>query len=446
MQCNDECCESRDGKRKWKTSALTAKTNEKFGNLNDDLMDEERKRPEHKPDGLDDKVIASQDNTTQEHNVENEENVNADNITDEERKRPEHKPNFSDDKVVTSQENAHNTPQASNVENAENVISDDLFDEERRQPKHKTNALDDKAISSQDNNSTQVHNVADAENVTTDDLTDKERRRPKHKPNALDDKVITSHDNATQAHNVEDAENIIAALKKKIKSLQIRLKEKNRFKAHNQLDKVLNDSIESNKHYNSTTLNETELSSYDAKDNDRYDQGKNEWTTASHDLIDDDDQEPRNFDKGELNNGLENDTRTTLNESSYNEENNVSITNNDKEPAVELDALIREDNKIKPTQSHSAQITNEMIDDKEKVNKKPAVDLDDLDEKTAQQSDEDESRSENNETEAPSELGLYSLKDSAIDPTEELLDEEAIDDAGKFGRKRNFIRKRKKPQ
>ena len=532
MQCNDECCESRDGKRKWKTSALTAKTNEKFGNLNDDLIDEERKqrehkpdglddkviasqdnttqghnveneenvnadnitdearkRPEHKPDGLHDKVIASQDNTTQGHNVENEENVNADNITDEARKRPEHKPNFSDDKVVTSQENAHNTPQASNVENAENVISDDLFDEERRQPKHKTNALDDKAITSQDNNSTQVHNVADAENVTTDDLTDderkrpkhkpnalddkaitsqdnnntqvhnvadaenvttddltdKERKRPKHKPNVLDDKVITSHDNATQAHNVEDAENIIAALKKKIKSLQIRLKEKNRPKAHNQLDKLLNDSVESNEDYNSTTLKETELSSYDAKDNDRSDQGENEWTTTSHDLIDDGDQEPRNFDKGE-NNGLENDTRTTLNESSYNEENNVSIANNDKEPAVELDALINEDNKIKPTQSHSVQITNEIIDDKEKVNKKTATDLDDLDEKTAQQSDEDESKRENNETEAPSELGLYSLKDSAIDPTEELLDEEAIDDAGKFGRKRNFIRKRKKPQ
>ena len=399
MQCNDECCESRDGKRKWKTNGLTDKTKEKFGNLNDDLIDEERKRP-----------------------------------TD--------KPNFSDDKVVTFQDNTDNTTRASNGENANNVISDDLIDEERKRPKHKPNALDDKVLTSQDSIA-QAHSVEDTENVITDDLIEKEWKRPSHKPNALGDKVIVSQDNATQAHTVEEAENIIAALKKTIKSLEIRLKEKNRSKVNNQLDKLFNDSVESNEDYNSTTLNGTELSSYEENKKDKYDQGKNESTTTSHDLIDDYDQEP-NFDKGGLNNALENDARTTMNKSSFNEESSPSITNNGKEPGIEYDALINEESKINPTRSPSVQITNEIIPDKEKLNKNLATDFDDHDEKTAQETNEDESRSGNNETEAPSELGLYSLRDSAIDPTEELLDEEAIDDAGKFGRKRNLIRKHKK--
>ena len=489
MQCNDECCESRDGKRKWKTNALTAKTKEKFGKVNDDLTDEERKRPKDKPNVLDDKVMESQENTTKAHNAEDAENAISGDLIDEERKRPKHKPDILDDKVKTSQNNTDSITQASKEENAENDISEDSIDDKRKRPTHKTNALGDKAITFQDN-TTQAHYEEDAENVIVDNMTDEGRKRPKQKPNVLEDKVKAFHGNteniapaskveneenvsgdnlfdeerkrpkdkpsvsddkvitsqgSTQAHNVEDAENIIAALKKKIKSLQIRLKEKSRPEEHNQLDELLNDSIESNEDYNNSTVNKTELSSYYEKDNNRYDQGKNQSKAASYDLINDDDQEPSNFDEGELHNALENSTRTTFNESSYNEENSPSITNNDKEPGVENDALISEENRIYPTQSSSVQITDEVIDDKEKLNKNPAFDIDDLEEKTAQESNEDDSRRENNETETPSELGLYSLKDSAIDPTEELLDEEAIDDADKFGRKRNLIRKHKKP-
>ena len=445
MQCNDECCESRDGKRKWKTNSLTAKTKEKFRKLNDDLTDEERKQPKHKPDVLDDKVTASQDNTdsiTLASEKENAENIVADDLTEEERQQPQHKPNVLDDKVVTSQDN---TPQAHNLEDAEKVIADDHNDDERKWPKHKPDVLDDKMATTQDN-TTQASNVENEENGVSDDLTAKEMKPPSHKPNALDDKAITSQDNTTQAHNVEDAENIIAALKKQIKSLQIRLKKKNHPEVHNQLDRLLNDPVESNhEDYNSTISNETEISSYDEKDNNRYNQGKNQLTTTPHDLINDDDQEPSNFDEGELHNALENDTRATLNESTYNEENNVSITNNDKEPGAETDAPINEENKINPTQSPTVQITNEIIDDKEKLNENSVINMDDLDEKTAQEPDEDESRSGSNVNEPMSELGLNSLTDSGIDPTEELLNEEAIDDAGRFGRKRNFIRKRKKP-
>lgn len=44
---------------------------------------------------------------------------------------------------------------------------------------------------------------------------------------------------------------------------------------------------------------------------------------------------------------LENNVRVILNESSYNEENSVSIINNDKEFGVEYDVLINDENRIK---------------------------------------------------------------------------------------------------
>lgn len=44
---------------------------------------------------------------------------------------------------------------------------------------------------------------------------------------------------------------------------------------------------------------------------------------------------------------LENNIRVILNESSYSEENSVSIINNDKELGVEYDVLINDENRIK---------------------------------------------------------------------------------------------------
>lgn len=44
---------------------------------------------------------------------------------------------------------------------------------------------------------------------------------------------------------------------------------------------------------------------------------------------------------------MENNIRVILNESSYNEENSVSIINNDKELGIEYDVLINDENRIK---------------------------------------------------------------------------------------------------
>lgn len=60
-----------------------------------------------------------------------------------------------------------------------------------------------------------------------------------------------------------------------------------------------------------------------------------------------------------------------------------------------------------------------------------------------EESIDEEGEGDSSESELPGEQGLFSLQDSALDPTEEILDEEGIDDVGKFGRKRNLIHKKK---
>lgn len=275
------------------------------------------------------------------------------------------------------------------------------------------------------------------------DLIEEERKRPKHEPDDLEDKAIDSQHNTTETHNTVETENVIAALKKKIKSLQIRLKKKTQPKQHNQLDKFTNDSIETNDDYYSTNSNKTELSSYDEKDNDRYEKERNESTTTAHDLIDDD-PEPSSFDEEDSYNGLKNDTITTTNGSEYNQEESIVITNNDKEPGVQNDSPIGEENTIKTTQQPSVQVTNELFDEKEKSNKNASKGINELGDKVVEEGNMEEPKNVNSEIEPPSERGLYSLQDTAVDPTEELLDEEGIDDVGKFGRKRNLILKKKK--
>lgn len=50
MQCNDDCCENREGKRKWKPNRVSAVKNlkESFGKLGQQI-DKVRKRPKHEP-------------------------------------------------------------------------------------------------------------------------------------------------------------------------------------------------------------------------------------------------------------------------------------------------------------------------------------------------------------------------------------------------------------
>lgn len=277
-----------------------------------------------------------------------------------------------------------------------------------------------------------------------DDLIEEERKQPKHEPDDLEDKAIDSQHKTTETHDNVEEENIIAALKKKIKSLQIRLKKKTQPKQHNHLDKFTNDSIETNDNYYSTNSNKTELSSYDEKDSDGYDQEKNESTTTAHDLINDD-PEPSSFDEEDsAYNGLKNDTSITTNGSEYNQEESIGITNNDKETGAQNDSPINEENTIKTTQRPSVQVTNELYDEKEKSKKNASSDINELGDKSVEEDNVKETKNVNSENDPPSERGLYSLQDSAIDPTEELLDEEGIDDVGKFGRKRNLILKKKK--
>ena len=276
------------------------------------------------------------------------------------------------------------------------------------------------------------------------DLIEEETKETRNKSDDLDDKAKDSQHNTTETDNVEDEKIVIANLKKRIKSLQSRLKKKNQAKQHNRLDNLTNDSIESNDVYYRNTSHKTELSSYDENRNDLYRQERNKSTTNAHDLIDDEPEPSTSDDEEVLYNETKNVTSTSVNGSEYNQEYSIALTNNVKEPGFRNGSLINEENTVKTTPQPSVQVTNELYDEKEKSIKNTSSDTDELGDKNAEEDDMKETKTADSESEPPSERGLYSLQDSAIDPTEELLDEEEIDDVGKFGRKRNMIFKKKK--
>lgn len=324
--------------------------------------------------------------------------------------------------------------------------------DERKRPKQKPGDLDDihsKAIDLQ-HNTTETHTNAITAMMKGDfgkpnPVIDVERKRPKHKPGHLDDiysKAIDLQHNITETHDkVEDVdtEYVIETLKKKIKKLQMRLKEKNQPKEHNHLIEM-NDSIDRNDDHFSASSNKTELSSYNEKDNDRHDQ---EFTTTTHDLIDDD-QETNELNEEESNIGPKNNSSTATNGSEHSQEDNTDIKLKDKELGVENDSQIYKDNTVNTAQRLSIQVKDGAIDEKAKSNKNAFVDIYEPEDKIIGESNKDENESENSKSEPLSEEDL-SLLDSAVDPTEELLDEEGIDDVGKFGRKRDVIRRKKKP-
>lgn len=366
---------------------MTAMIKEKSGKINDDLDEEERKRPKPEPDDLNGKAMDSPDNTTGTHNnVEEAEDVIANlkkkikTLQIRLKKKNQPKQHNQLDKLTTD-----------SIETNDDYTSD------------KTELL---SYDEKDND--RYDQEKNQSTTTTHDLIN-----DYPEPNTLDEED-------TNNGPTNDTSSILN-------------------------DKLTSDSIETNYDYNRTNTNKTELLSYDEKGNDRYDQEKNESTTTAHDLINDD-SGPRTLDDEEdTNNGPKNDTTTILNGSEYKQEDSIGITNNDNKPAVQNNSTINEENTIETAQHPSVQITNELFDEKKKPNKKTSVDTNEREDKIVEEGSMKETKSMNSEIDPPSERGLYSLQDSAIDPTEEMLDEEGIDDVGKFGRKRNLILKKKKP-
>lgn len=81
------------------------KMKEKFGEVNDDFIDEERKWFKDKFNVLDDKVIEFQENFIKVYNVEDVENVVLDDVIDEGMKWFKYKFDVLDDKVIVFQDN-----------------------------------------------------------------------------------------------------------------------------------------------------------------------------------------------------------------------------------------------------------------------------------------------------------------------------------------------------
>ena len=281
--------------------------------------------------------------------------------------------------------------------------------------------------------------------------TDEERKETKLTPSDLEDKVVDSQRNNTETHNeAEDSTNVIEILQKKIKSLQRRLKKENEPHKLNFLDKI-NDSPEPKDDHVGIPSTKTELLSDDNKDN--------ELETTTHDLIDDE-QEPGGVHEDDTYRGPKlTDSNTTKNENTYSQEDGIghqeehignredsvanqenSISNQGESIANQLDSIGNQENNI----GNRSTRKGEKREKGEKVNKNVSINIYEPGNRMIEESLDDEREGEGSESEQLGERELFNLEDSAIDPTEEILDEEGIDDVGKFGRKRNVIHKKNK--
>ena len=280
----------------------------------------------------------------------------------------------------------------------------------------------------------------------------------------------------------EKAENVIENIETNLNKLGVGFKKKNQPKRHNHFNKLHETTEKTNEHF-SVTINQTEnskLSPFHEKEGGVYDQKK----INTHDMIDDD-QEPSNSDESAIK--PKNDSSITeIISEDHLEENGKKSRVNGTDPVDQLEngSLGNDEDNIPHSQeismreddeetvgdgSHSinepadgntepVDISSEPEDDisetgnEDEKGEKPAGDAshsikepadsntepvdissepeDDISETVY----EDENGDENERLEDD-----FSLKDSKKDPSDELLDEEGIDDLGKYGKKRNML-------
>lgn len=253
-----------------------------------------------------------------------------------------------------------------------------------------------------------------------DHLIDAVKNLPKHEP---DDSQHYNTENTEEGRKVE---NVIENIKTNIKNLGVGFKQKELPKHHNNLDK-LNDKSE-NEHFSATTFNKTEQPSLGEEDNDGH---NHKHTNAhDHDMIDDD-QELSNSDEYSLRQkGISEDDQ----------EENKEDEDNGTEPSDQLenDSLVN-DEKDQESSMHDEE--DEDTDDTNHDMNEPSDDISEPGDNKSTARNEDDISDENpEETDSESNDRVFSsMDDSSKDPMDELLDEEGIDDFGKFGKKRNIV-------
>ncbi|XP_022780795.1 uncharacterized protein LOC111322024 [Stylophora pistillata] len=329
---------------------------------------------------------------------------------------------------------------------------------------------------------------------TQNQFTDDERNQTKFESNDSEDKDVDLQPNSTESHDkVNDSKNIIEDLKKKIKRLQRRLKKKHQPEKvdyfddindspkpevdhvinppnkteqsrdddeEKQLDAIAHDLTddvhdprdvpEGNMH-NKPELTKTNITKKEITHNPEESFGQKEKYTSS--LPDDDDNEEISLDNQRVKIGFQGDSISNQNDSI--EKKGISTENHDRKSTFRTidktsnlkyqnDYMVKErQNTMKTVQHANISVKEELINKEKTAKLHDPINVYEPGNTMTEESIDEEGEGDSSESELPGEQGLFSLQDSALDPTEEILDEEGIDDVGKFGRKRNLIHKKK---
>ena len=327
-----------------------------------------------------------------------------------------------------------------------------------------------------------------------DQLTSDERNHTKFGSSYSEDKDSDLQHNNAESHDKGDvSKNVIKSLTKKIKSLQRLLKKKYQPDKFDYFDDI-NDSTEPKDDHVINSLNKKEQS----HDNDE----ENELDAIAHDLIDDK-NEPRGVPVGNTLNRPELAEKNITNkEITYNHEESfgqkekskgslqdddgnedISLENQGEKIGIQGDGtgnpgdsietkenrtgqhdsksgftktyktshleyqndyMVKErENAVKTIQHANISVEEEPINKGKTAKQHDPINVYEPGNRMIEESTDEEGEGDDSENEPPAEQGLLSLQDSALDPTEEILDEEGIDDVGNFGRKRNFIHRTK---
>ena len=248
----------------------------------------------------------------------------------------------------------------------------------------------------------------------------------------------------------ENAENVVEKIETNIRKLGIGFKEQDQAKQFDNLHK-LNDA---NNETLSNNFNKTELAGFSWKDTSGYEQEM----SNTHNMIDDNhepsnsDEEPsiksandyitnnkhypdetKGSDQLEDDIGLVNDEETIpLTQESItmkDEEKAIDESNDDNSETVDTDSVHGDENYEASNKDDHKVDGEQAIDETNDKSNEPGE---------TDSAPEDENTEDSNKDDHEDQKSA-SLKYNWVDPLEELLDEEGIDDVGKFGRKRDEV-------
>ena len=262
----------------------------------------------------------------------------------------------------------------------------------------------------------------------------------------LIDKVTNNGPPANSLHNFNDetddkdenAESVIDNLETNIKNLGVNFDEeqaKHLSSQHNQRDTAENTTTTSSL-TKTSDVTETKAGRMGLDENHviRY----MHKTKKSHDMIDDD-QEPSNSDEKPVNNFI----TTKKTSKQYDDENEEYAPLENDSPFRTNEETISLSQEAIGMQDEEKAMDDRNEDNNEKSDIGPEIEVDNSETLSGENDDEDDSDGTENDLNQDQDPPRP-LEEDSVDPSDGLLDEEGIDDVGKFGRKRDKVSHGKK--